>query len=207
LFVEAVSSHPPLRERIARLQVLIGAVPGTVAPSDLTDDQLRAKFSESARFVQNAASTDPEVMAKIMQSALLALPGGRRLLEKNIGGTQIHRESTSRDPIEQKLHESNLASTGDSIPDKGLDSSLPPVLAADPPSVIGIGLPDSAAKEALELAALAKMLGPVAASMQPKNAATQPAAAERPNGSSGTFLFWIVIALSAGAIVAALAIK
>jgi hypothetical protein len=41
--------------------------------------------------------------------------------------------------------------------------------------------------------------------MQPK-AATHPAT-ERPSGSGGTFLFWTVIALSAGAIVASLSIK
>lgn len=82
MIVEAVSSHPPLRERIARLQALIGAAPGAAAASDATDDQLRAKFSESARFVRDAASSDPEVLAKVMQSALLALPGGRSLLQK-----------------------------------------------------------------------------------------------------------------------------
>ena len=43
--------------------------------------------------------------------------------------------------------------------------------------------------------------------MRPKKAATHLAAAERPTGSGGTYLFWIVIALSAGAIVAALATK
>jgi len=226
MLAEKLSSHPPLGERIERLQALIGAVPGTAATSGLTDDQLRAKFSESARFVRNLANTDPEVMAKIMASALSALPAGT-LLHENIGGTQIDVESTSRDPLEQKLYESNLASTGDLQPSRtpaqklfeealaygdfranqGGDSSLPPALAPDPTSGERIGLADTAAQEELEREALAKMLGPVAASMRLKEAAPRPAAAERPTGSSGVFVSWIVIALSAGAIVAALATK
>ncbi len=228
MLVEKVSSHPPLGDRIARLQALIGAVPGAAAASGLTDDQLRAKFSESALFVRNLASTDPEVMAKVMQAALVALPVGERLLLEEIGETQIHRGPTARDPIEQKLYEANLASTGDMPPSRtpaqklfesalastgnlepneGGDSSLPPAFGADAASVQGIGLPDSAAQEELEREALAKLLAPVAASMRPKKAATHLAAAERPTGSGGTYLFWIVIALSAGAIVAALATK
>src|SRR5580704_1542796 len=55
-----VSSHPPLRERIARLQALIVTLPQAQGEasqaSDLTDDQLKAKFLESAMFVRNAAS-------------------------------------------------------------------------------------------------------------------------------------------------------
>ena len=227
--VEKVSSHPPLSERIARLQALIGAVPGAASASGLTDDQLRAKFSESVWFVRNLASTDPEVMAKIMLSAFQTTEGARRLLQEKIVGTQIDRESTSRDSIEQKLYESNLASTGDlkpsrnpiaqklfeSIlasagdlkPNEGGDSSMSQALAADPAGVTGIGLPDSAATEALEVETLAKMLGPAMVSMRQKKAATHPAAAEHPTRARGTFLFWIVIALSAGAIVAALALK
>jgi heat shock protein HtpX len=230
MIVQAVSSHPPLRERIARLQALIVALPQAKldAPqaSDLTDDQLKAKYLESAMFVRNAASTDPEVLAKVIQSALLALPAGRRLLEENIGGTQIVEGSTSRDPIEQTLYEANLASTGHlRAPrsptqnryastlvslfkrDAGLDSSLPSALRADPPSLEGIAPPDSAATEELEREALAKMLAPVAASLRPKRAAREPAALDRPTGSRGIYLFWLVIALSAGAIVATFAAR
>jgi len=51
------------------------------------------------------------------------------------------------------------------------------------------------------------MLIPVAASMRPKVRAPRAAVAERPTGTRGSLLFWIVIALSAGAIVATLATK
>jgi hypothetical protein len=224
MLAEKVSSHPPLGERIARLQALIGAGPGAASASGVTEDQLRAKFSESALFVRNLASTDPEFIAKVMQAALVALPGARSLLEEKIGGTQIHREPTSRDPIEQKLYEADLASTGDLQPSRSpaqklFESGLASILtgnlnpnealdsAADPASGKGIGLPDSLAEEAQEVEALAKVLGPVVASARQKKAATQPAAAQRPIGSRGTYLFWIVIAISAGAIVAALATK
>lgn len=201
MIVGAVSSHPPLRERISRLQALIGAAPGAAA-ADVTDDQ-RAKFADSVRFVRDIASTDPEVMAKVMQSALLALPAGRMMLEQSIGKIPIPEESTTRDPLEQKLYESNLASTG-LTPNDDPPSSLPPGFGADPASVVGIGMPDSPATEAQQVEALARMLGPVAASMRPKKTAPRPAAAERPTGSGGAFLFWIVIAVSAGAIVTAL---
>lgn len=207
MIVGAVSSHPPLRERIARLQSLIGAAPGAAAAADLTDDQLQAKFKDSVRFVRDIASTDPEVMAKVMQSALLALPAGRMMLEQGLGKIQIQEESTTRDPLEQKLYESNLASTG-LTPNDDPASSLPPGFGACPASVIGSGLPDSPAMEAQQVEALAKMLGPVAASMRPKKAAPpRPAEAERPTGSGGAFLFWIVIAVSAGAIITALMAK
>jgi heat shock protein HtpX len=227
----AVSSHPPLRERIARLQALIVTLPQAQGEasqaSGLTDDQLKAKFLESAMFVRNAASTDPEVLAKVTQSALLATPGERRPLAENIGGTQIIEGSTSRDPIEQTLYEANLASTGHlRAPrsptqnryastlallfkrDAGIDSSLPSALGVYPPSPEGIAPPDSAATEELERKALPRMPVPMLASMQPKRAAIQPAAIDRPTGSrGGIYLFWLVIALSAGAIVATFAAR
>lgn len=230
MVVQAISSHPPLRERIARLQALIGAVPGAgqdaSQASALTDDQLQANFSESATFVRDATSTDPEVLAKVMQSALLALPAGRKLLEEDIGATQTVEGSTSRDPIEQKLYEANLASTGHLQAalstvkkpyasgiaswfkrDAVLDSSLPPELRADPASRKEAGLPDSAATEELEREALAKLLAPVAASMRSKEPAIRVAIVERRTGSGGAFLFWIVMALSVGAIIATIAAR
>jgi len=246
VLVERISSHPPLGDRIARLQTLIGWVTSAAPASGVTEDQLRANFSTSVRFVRNLATTDPEVMAKVMQGALA-------LVQEKISGTQIHREPTSRDPIEQRLYESNLASTGDlnrdpitrpgwqefyestlaptgdlqplrlranllesalaSIskgdlkPKEGGESSLPPALATDPASGKGIDLPDSAAEAAHEAEAIAKMLGPIAASMRANKDATQPVVAERATGTLGAFLFWIVIAISAGAIIAALATK
>ncbi len=225
MVLQKVSSHPPLRERIARLQALIGAAPGAAAAADVTDDQ-RAKFADSVRFVREIASTDPEVLAKVMQSALLALPAGRMMLEQTMGKIPIPGESAARDPLEQmrKLYESNLASTG-LTPNDDSESSLPRSLGADPASGTGIGLPDSPATEAQQVEALAKMLGPVAASMRPKNAdqilgsakfgmrlfpsrraAQHASETKRLSGSRGIsiFLFWIVIAISAGAIVTAL---
>jgi heat shock protein HtpX len=181
LVVETVSSHPPLRERIARLQALIGAAPGAAAASRIADDQLRAQFSESVRFVRNAAKTDPEVAAKVLQSALLASEGGRQMLQERFGGAQSAPESNAREP-----------------------GALPPNLSGIPASVTGIGLPDSAASEALEVEALAKMLGPVIAGMRPKAAAIQPAATNRPPRSLGMLLFWLALAISAGALIAVL---
>ena len=160
------------------------------------------------------------------------------------GATQTHRDSTPRNPLEQKLYEANLASTGDlersrglaqkpyesdpaasdfdpsrysfsgqlletllastraSRTNDGVDSPLPTGSTADPASG-----KDSATTEALEVEALAKFLAPVASSMRLNAPAAPPASSQRPTGSRGVFLFWTVIAISAGAIVASLAIN
>ncbi|MGA7869332.1 MAG: M48 family metalloprotease [Candidatus Binatus sp.] len=222
MLVGKLSNHPPLGERIERLQALIHAKPGAAAASSLTDEELRAKFSESATFVRNLANTDPEVMARIMASALLALPAGRTLLEEKIGATQNDPDSTSPASLEQKLYEANLASTGDlqrsrtaaqdplryaSALASVVTGDLPSALDADPPSGKGISQPESIAEEAQRVEALAKVLAPIAASMRPKEAAPRPAAVEQRTGSAGVYLFWRVIALSAGAIVASIAAR
>jgi len=205
------SSHPPLGERIERLQALIHAEPGVASAPGVTNDQLRAKFSESALFVQNLASSDPDFIAKIMQAALVALPdalpGGGELLQKMNEATQIHRGSTSPDPL--ALFGSILASTAALRPNDSGDLCLSPTSAADPASGRGIDLPDPAAGQEVldEREALAKMIGPIVASMRPKITAPRPAAAERPGGSMAAYLFWFVIAFSAAAIVASYAIR
>jgi heat shock protein HtpX len=198
------SSHPPLGERIERLQALVGAAPGAAEASGVTADQLKAKFYESATFVRKLARTGPE--------------GETRFIDV---------QSTPRDPIEQKLYEFNLASSGflvESSPQsaghpeqpgsggrlkasEGVDSSLPPSMTADPTGAEGTAPLDSAAQEELHREALAKLLAPVAASMQSKAPASQPPAAERSGRSGGLYLFWFVIAFSAAAIVASFTIK
>ena len=188
---EAISSHPPLRDRIARLQALAGTTPARPA-TELTADQLRANWSESVKFVTHLATTDPEVMANAMQSVLLATETGRSLLQQKIGGIQIRVKTTTRDGIEEKVYDSNLASE-----DLKLEQS----------SGTEIGAQDSIAQTELGREALVKILGTVTASMHPPKAVTLPAAAQRPSGSRGMLLFWLVIAVSAGTVVAALAIR
>ncbi len=195
------SIHPALGERIERLQALIGAAPGAAEASGITADQLKAKFYESATFVRKLARTDPEGEARF-----------------------IDRQATSRDPIEQNLYEFNMASSGFLVESmlqsaghpeepgssgslkasEAGDSSLPPSTTADPAGTKGTGPLDP---EELQREALAKLLAPVAASMQLKAPASQPAATERPGGSRGIYLFWFVIVFSAAAIVASFAIE
>ncbi len=199
----ASSSHPPLGERIERLQALIGAAPGAAEASGITADQLKAKFYESAKFVRELRRTDPEREARF-----------------------IDREATSRDPIEQKLYGFNMASSGfivESMPQsaghreqrgsggslkasEAGDSSLPSSTTADPAGTKETGPLDP---EELQREARAKLLAPVsvAASMQSKAPASQPAAAERSGRSGGVYLFWFVIVFSAAAVVASFAIK
>lgn len=115
---------------------------------------------------------------------------------------------TPSGPTQSLFLESILASSGRLKAIASEHSLLPPATAADPASGKGTGPLDSAAKEELEREALAKFLGPVAESMRRQEGATHAAAAlARPAGSRGIFLFWLVIALSAGAIIAALATK
>ena len=214
MLAEKLSSHPPLGERIERLQALIGAAPGAAAASGLTDDQLRAKFSESAKFVRNLANTDPEVMARIMASALLALPAGRMLLQEKFGcDTQIYpridfRVCRLRAPRAKTLRiKPGIHRRFDLAPNEGGASSLSPPSAADPAS----GKANRPARFDSRGSAAGRGPREDACSGSgidaAEDAAPRPAAAERPTGSLGIFLFWIVIAFSAGAIVASFAIK
>ena len=188
---EAISSHPPLRDRIARLQSLTGTTPARPA-SAVTDEQLRANWSGSVKFVTHLATTDPEVMANAMQSVLLATETGRSLLQNQTGGIQIRVQTTTRSGVNEKVYDSNLATDN---------------LKREPSGGTEITAPDSAASAELERAALVKLLGTVTASMRPQEAAIMPANADRAKGSRGMFLFWLAIAVSAGTIVAALAIR
>jgi heat shock protein HtpX len=197
----ASSSHPPLGERIERLQALISAAPGAAEASGITADQLKAKFYESAKFVRKLARSDPEVEARF-----------------------IDLQSTSRDPIEQKLYKFNMASSGFLVesspqsaghpPQPGSggslkaseagDSSLPQSTTADPAGAKGTGPLDP---EELQREALAKLLAPTAERMRPKTPAPDTVVAERTAGSRGLYLFWFVIAFSAAAVVMSFAIR
>jgi hypothetical protein len=146
-------------------------------------EQLKANFKESARFVLHKALIEHEVKSAKAMQALLASPGGRQLLQsmRGTGG-----------PL--KASEAG-------------DSSLPPSMTADPAGAKGTGPLDSADPEELQRETLGKTLAPTAAWMRTKTPAPYPAAAERPRGSGGIYLFWFVMVFSAAAIVASFAIK
>jgi hypothetical protein len=92
-------------------------------------------------------------------------------------------------------------------PNEVRDSSLPQTPAADRASAREFGLPDSAAKEALDSRPSRKIWVRYWHRCNGNIPLLSPAAAEHPNGRRGNLLFWIVIAISAGAIVASLAIR
>ena len=143
--MEKVSNHPPLRERIARLQALTGTTPVAIPPAPpklpgWSGDQLQAKFSESALFVRNLASTDPEVLAKTMQAALLASPLGRRFLQGNERrNSDSPRLDDARSALSKKLYEANLASTGDL--ERSRERNSRKALTANPTQSLGEDFP------------------------------------------------------------------
>ena len=81
--VQAVSSHPPLRERIARLQALLGAPPKAARRFRGNRRRATSEICGKRQIVGIWRRPHPAVGAEIMQAALLALPAGRRLLEEN----------------------------------------------------------------------------------------------------------------------------
>ena len=204
LMQQAVSTHPPLPLRIARLQHLLSAAGDSNA--DASSDQIAARRSESAHFLRNLTRSDPEVAANAMLASLTASAAGRTMLEK-ISGLQSSEGSGARDPIEQKLYESNLESTGDLNRGDVMRSALARGLAGDTPGATAIGASDPVSKEAIEREALAKMMAVVLPTVQPKRSEKPRTAAGGKSSSFGVVLFWLVIAVSAGAIVAAMAIR
>lgn len=205
LFRGALSSHPPIHDRIARLYRLLQQP--SAAP---TPDQIDAKRGAAAKVVAEVARTNPDAAAVVIESLLRARLGEQ--LMHALGAELPASESDPAEPSEQdpayaspseqaeyqKLYEYNLGLTG--------DKSRPPaghVLGSGSPleAVIG-GQPETIDPSQLRAALAIGM-----ASMHKKSAASPASVPGEHPPSKELYLFWLVIALSAGAIVAALAVS
>ena len=205
LFRGALSSHPPIHDRIARLYGLLHQP--CAAP---TPDQIDAKRGAAAKVVAEVTRTNPDAAAAVIESMLRARPGEQlmRALGADLpaGGSDPGEPSEQNpayaNPSEQaeyqKLYEYNLGFTGDKprSPAGHMPGSGSPLEA-----VIG-GQPG-----AIDPAQLRAALAIGMASIHKKSAASPASVPGEHPRSKTLYLLWLVIGLSAGAIVAALATR
>ena len=203
LFQGAFSSHPPIRDRIVRLQSLLHLAPGVPAESA---DEIRARRKAAAQTVSRVTAANPEAMAAVLGAMLEAKPAQQivRALAENIAPGEAETAEPpqappeqgkgSTDPSEaeyQKLYAYNLGLTGDHAEveaERAPDSPLQALLRGQSVKI------DPAQLETV------LALGMASARRKPA-----PAKAVRTQASPKVlrYMFWIVIALSAGAIAAA----
>jgi heat shock protein HtpX len=188
---QALSTHPALADRIARLQQLVKAAGDS--KGEPTSDEIAASRSESARFVTNLSTSDPEMAAKVVESALLATPMGREMMDEKLGGELSSEGLASVEP-------SGGARKGTGDLSKGSTGELRLADAGDLNGASeGNGKLDPAAREALELEAIRKTMAEVLPQTRPYRRETTIAGAK--SSSFGVMLvFWLVMAMSAGAI-------
>jgi heat shock protein HtpX len=232
LFRSALSSHPPIHDRIARLYGLLHQP--SSAP---TADQINAKRSAAAKVVAEVTKTNPGAAAAVIESMLRTPPAEQllRVLGANLPpsgpdptqatpGEQLLRalggnlpaagpdpappaaedqtyDNLSDQAAYQKFYEYNLGLTGDKPRTQaghvaGSQSPLGAVIGGQPLTTI-----DPAQLRAALAAAMA-------ASVRKKSAAApESVLGEQPPAKKPHYLFWLLIAVSAGAIIAALALK
>jgi hypothetical protein len=188
---QAVSTHPALAERIARLQQLVKAAGDS--KGEATNDEIAANRSESARFVTDLATSDPAMAANVVESALLATPMGRKMMDDKLGGELSSEGLASVEP-------SGGPRKGTGDLSKGSTGELRLADAGDLNEASeGNGQLDPAAREAQELEAIRKMMAEVLPQTRPPQRGTTSAGAK--SSSFGVMLVvWLVMAMSAGAI-------
>ena len=190
---QAVSTHPALADRIARLQQLVKAAGDS--KGDASSDEVDAKRSESARFVTNLSTSDPAMAANVVESALLATPMGRKMMDEKLGGELSAEGLASVEPSDGPRK-----GTGDLSKGSTGELRLDAVGDLNGASETN-GRVDPAAKEAVELEAIRKMMAEVLPQTRPHQGETTSAGAGAKSSSFGVMLvFWLVMAMSAGAI-------
>ncbi len=189
----AISTHPALADRIARLQQLVKAAGDS--KGEASSDDTGASGSESAQFVANLSTSDSAMAAAVVESAQLATPVGRKMMDEKLGGELSSEGLASVEP-------SGAPRKGTGDLSKGSTGELRLAEAADLNGASeGNGHLDSAAKEAVELEAIRKMTAEVLPQTRPYRGKTAIAGAGAKSSSFGVMLVvWLVMAMSAGAI-------
>ena len=223
-FQGSFSSHPPIRDRIARLYALLHQTVPAESP-----EEVRAKRKAAAKIVAETMRTNPEAMGAVMAKFVEKLQGNLNVAEiartnpEGLATLQANSQlmrafganppesgpdpaQPSADPAQpsaenqtydnpsdqaayQKLYEYNMRFTGDKS-----ESPLQSLLRGQPTKI------DPAQIQAALALGMASMNRNAAAA--PKSVPGQQTAPKKFH-----YLFWLVIALSAGAIVASFAIK
>jgi heat shock protein HtpX len=208
-FQTGLSSHPPIRDRIKRLRGLLHEQSGAPAdsPGEIPAVEIAAERKAAAKLVTETATNNPEAAAAMVASMIQSNPLAqmiRRLApDLPAGGPSSGptEGKTYNDPTEesayQKLYEYNLGITGD----KARVSAGQPLDPGSPlEALAAVGKMDPARLQAILTAGFA-------ASQKKPAAVPSSVAGERQASRTLRYMFWIVIALSAGAILASLAIK
>jgi heat shock protein HtpX len=218
------SSHPPIRDRIARLYALLHQTVPAESP-----EEVRAKRKAAAKIVAETMRTNPEAMAAVMAKFVEKLQGNLNLAEiakanpEELAMLQANPQlmrglgaippASGPDPAPppadpappsaenqtfdnpsdqaayQKLYEYNMKFTGDKS-----ESPLQSLLRGQPTTI------DPAQIQAALALGMASMNRKAAAASK-----SDPGQQTAPKKFH--YLFWLVIALSAGAIIASFAIK
>jgi heat shock protein HtpX len=206
IFQGAFSSHPPIYDRIARLRGLLHQA--SDAPQE-SEAEILARRKAAMKTVQEVTASNPEAMAAMLGAMLKANPALQvmRALGENAPPGESEpappeQDKPYDDPSQQsayqKLYEYNLRLTGDrarSAAERAPTSESPPAVLRDE-----LGKIDPAQlRAALTIAMASAHKKPAPA---PENTAGGQAVSK-----TLRFMLWIVIAVCAGAIAAALAIK
>jgi heat shock protein HtpX len=218
------SSHPPIRDRIARLYALLHQTVPAESP-----EEVRAKRKAAAKIVAETMRTNPEATAAVMAKFVEKLQGNLNLAEiakanpEELAMLQANPQlmrglgaippASGLDPAPppadpappsaenqtfdnpsdqaayQKLYEYNMKFTGDKS-----ESPLQSLLGGQPTTI------DPAQIQAALALGMASMNRKAAAASK-----SDPGQQTAPKKFH--YLFWLVIALSAGAIIASFAIK
>jgi heat shock protein HtpX len=206
LFHHAMSSHPPIHDRIVRLR---GLLPGA---SGLQESQaeIGARRKAAEKTVKEITQTNPEAMAAMLEAMLAANPAQQlmRALGENAPPSESEPAQPPQpgqpaaDPHAVLLQE--LLGRGLGLP---LDSSRLEVEGSKPPespmAALLRGQPVHLDPAMLRTALAAAM---AASPRKPVPAPANPAAEAAPSKVL-SYMFWLVIALCAGAIAAALALR
>jgi hypothetical protein len=202
-FQSRFSSHPPLHDRIARLRALLhepSCVP-VESPAEIL-----AKRKAAAKVVAETTKNNPEVAAALVASMIQGNPVAQvlRAFGENSPASGLvpaqpsEPEQTYTDPSEQatyqKLYEYNLGLTGD----KARSSAGQAPNLASPLEAL----------RTMDPAQLQAILASGFAAAQKKSAAVpESIAGERQASKKPYYLVWLLTAVSAGAIIASLAIR
>ena len=203
VFQGLFSSHPPIRERIVRLSALAANPAG--ASAETTSD-LQTQRQAAAKVVSEISKSNPDVVAAVLGSVLKNNPMVQVLGSLGQGAqddTTLQDAAPSEtgggdsdEDTYKKLYNYNMSLTGDRLRNLADPSSNP-------------------------LTPLQQMLRGAPANFDPNQLRTMIAVAmasqhkprvvvtvkQSSSSTSMMVLFWAVIAISAGAIVAALTIK
>lgn len=204
LFAGSLSSHPPIHDRIVRLRGLLHEA--SDAPQE-SEAEVRARRKAAANTVKELTAQNPEAMAAMFETILRANPAQQ--LMRSVGETAPSGEAEAAEPPDkdkagadpseaeyQKLYAYNLGLTGDRarLEAEERRSSESPLQALLGGQSVKIDPADLRAALAIGMASAHRKSAPAPA----KAAGGDPA----PPKALG-YMFWIVIALSAGAIASA----